>query len=656
MTSRRDIETRLRLTGEDQYERGMSKAGKSTKDFGKTADDIVDNLEIVGAAAAAALIPIGLFVKAFEVAGRQFAQLAQRGGPFNAVAEQFERLGNPELLRRLQDLSGYQVRQSAIMQSWSSAMDAGLVSASEYERWLVHITQISQARGSDPAALLERMRDVLSGGNLAGLAELGVNVGDVTKRLHEMGLSAETTEGKAAAFDIALQQLDGTQTQTAVSIDTLSDSWRASSNAANDYIDNVSRAITTNDALVAVFESLRESMAGVGVTAEGVGQGIALLAQSAIMAASQMVYAVAGIGSATITAINAIASNQGLRAILQFLGGLGTFNLALRPLSTAANMAEQTLQNMANIRPQLDAAAETARFIQQAVVAADMAGIAAYHATPGTHAPARPAGPTPPTPPAPGGQREQSAAMAAAEAAKELAAQRAAAEQESIQQGIDSWKEYQDQRLEAEREALAEGIRLQKDYQAEQVVLERQAAKEKASARFAEVQAELQANFDAVAGFSSTMGNIFGMIADNLEKQGKSAGAWRKAQGIALGIYYQIQAIGEVAKAVAAFMSQNYIEGAGHVAAAALHQTASVMSFVQLAQTGSRSSASKPSIAGAKFQAMPKVEDKSKGQGTTINNYLMGRSNADIGDKIAKAEWETERSGRKLRRYGISYA
>ena len=661
--SRRDVETRLVLTGGAQYERGMGSAAKSADGLGKTVDDMVEGFSLVGVAVAAAAIPLAAFARITETSVRAFGALAVRGGPVDAITSQFERMASPELLGRLQEFSGHQVRQTTVMQSWTAAMQGGLVTGGEYERWLTQITDIAQARGQDPAALLERMRDVLAGGELAGLRELGISAEDLGAKLQAMGLSAETAEGQATALDIALAQLEAQSGESTTAATTLAEAWREAQVAAEDFLDVVARTVSTSPALIAAANDLNEALRGVGGAAEFSGRVVAILARNAVSNISAAAGAVAGIVLELMEGMQRLANSPTLRAIL-------TAGQAMPMIMPGASAA---LAGLERIREQAGLEDLRQTLIGIRALATDV--ITDVHLLPltgaGRETPARQATPAGPdrqaTPAGPDRRARGAGGRQAADAARDQATERALAEKESLEAGAAAYEAAmaeRQQQIAGITTAAIEAVEAQTaaEQQARQDAIE--GAKEKhrvemdmMAERKQASRALLTESFGAAEGFASEMSGIFGQIADNLEKQGKSASAWRKAQGITMGIYYAIKAIGETAEAVASFASQNYAAGALHVAAAASHTVASVMSFVQLAQTGAASApaTAKPAQMSAKFQKFPETKAVGGGGPVTVNNYLMGRSGADIGDRLSRAMWEGERSGRVKRNYGIRY-
>lgn len=135
-------------------------------------------------------------------------------------------------------------------------------------------------------------------------------------------------------------------------------------------------------------------------------------------------------------------------------------------------------------------------------------------------------------------------------------------------------------------------------------------------------------------------------IAAASQAQVKSIDNLRKAEGAFLIAYNAVMAAVEVAKAIAAFGSQKYVEGAAHVLAAAAYGVAAGMAAAKL---GGGSAGSTPSVSAGTFTPAKKpVADTSKGDGAgvTINNvYSLGPSEAGVGRALEQAQWTRTKRG-----------
>lgn len=635
------VRTTLEIDSKGKEELAQVKNGLNGLKGG--AQGMIGALGSAGPVAAAVAAGLGVLTTALATAQRvaeaavhTFVQLGLRGGSVDAIADRFERLAAPGTLARLQQLSGWQLRQTAIMDSWSTVMEVGLVSADEYEEWLTRVTRLAQDRGRDPSQVIVQMTAALRGGGIEALGEYGINVQEINDALVAEHQTMSTVAGKSMALDLALAQLREQQGDVSNSASNLADTWGALTNQWEDWQDDVSRTLSTSPALVSAFEEIREGLFGMGGTAQQSGVLIALLAQqiggfllTGISGAAQVAQFLIRMQRQMIEAWQSNpAARIGLRLLGRVLGidtetsagGLEAMEGMIGQIATTAQAARSALMSNALLAP---AGAESGTGEARA------RGGGGRAASGGAH------------------EAISLEQMITELRATELDQERdllelmggRGTEEEAFNAVLETQLELEDDLISRERERAEQAWDLAESMREAQAAVDEMAQK---------AHERLMNNFELAAGFVSEMGAIFGAIADAEERAGRSGDAWRKAQGVAMGIMYAIKAGAEFAQATADIASQNYLAGAGHIAAGVQFGVQSGLSFSQLAQSGGGGLAAPQKSSGsyvpAESSRVSSGGERSQG-GNTYNYFSWGRSPAEFGRIVAEAPWQAEQAG-----------
>lgn len=619
------VRTHLEVTGERQAKQDIDGVNKSIKGIGAAGSVATTALGAIGGAtvaAAAGLAAVTAAIGGVVTAAKALNAVAQRGGAFDAVASRFEAMADPQLISRLGELSGWQIRQTDIMRSYTQTMEVGLVSAEEYEDWLERITRLAQDRGGDPTQWLQRFTQAISGGGIETLREMGVNTMRVQDQIRELGISLRTEEGRVRAARLAMQQLMETQNEVDNSASHLGDSINAMNTQWDDFLDAQARIIATNPQLLRGFEQLRVEIFGAGGATETLGQNLGTLAiQAAQSVATVVVHftkSIAGIMRVELEAMEAIQQNPIVRAWLTTTGQADIFDSWITSSRTILSTWERT--------------ASAAQRISSAMQASAMDGFEGFGA--GETGVRGPGGPGP-GPRGRGSERERDLLSEQVDLASEL---------DGILTGI------QDQRdIVAETEAEKFMIRREQEDELnalilshieEQKIAQAEAAEEQAAAgqrRLQEQRESMIGIANATAGAFNTVGNIMRNVIQQQEAAGKSAEGLKKVYGSFLIAYNSIKAITEFAEAIGAFASQRYASGIAHVASGVAHVAAAVQAASQLGG-GSPRVAAAPTSTFVASQPDQVGTGGSTAQSTTvINQYSIARSEPDLGYAFERA-------------------
>lgn len=631
--------------------RGVSRSADAAK---KAFGGIAAVAGGVAAGVVAVAGALGGVAAAANKAAESFARLAQRGGGFDAVASRFESMADPGLIQRLQELSGWQIRQTDIMRSYTQTMEVGLVSAGEYEDWLTRITRLAQDRGGDPTQWLQRFTQVISGGGIETLREMGVNTMQVMDRLRELGVSMRSEEGRVIGLRIAMEQLAETQGEVSNSASHLGDVVSQLDTMWEDFLDSQARQLSTIPELVHGFSQIQTELLGTeGATVEA-GRGFRDLAVTAAQAvasvARELFLGLADINQGMEQAARAMLRNETIRSLLDAAGLADDVRRAASGFEAMASMANQ--------------AAEAAGRVRSAF--GDDTEIDDGETTPGRRGPRA-------TRSAAGGGGGQERVTLGQQMldimAQEIERRRELIVLENENASVE--KAWREQQAQEERELHEERMAQVIELATARDKAEQKAAEYREREREAILQRreEVLSVVDAAASFGQTTSSIIGQIGTmaaerhkahiaQMKAQGastaeiakaekkaeKSAEAVAKAQGVFLVAYNSVMAATEVARAIG-----SYPDVAGiiaHSAAAAAHVAAAVMAGVQL--KGGSTSASASVDAGSftpAEQEVPAAETAGSGGTTIINEYSLSRTNDDLARAMVEADWRSQQTG-----------
>lgn len=703
-------ETNRRLQSLEKSLDSVGKKGLSVGDMMKTGGaQFAVGVAAIGATIAIAdraAQAVGRLVKATH-------ELAMRGGAVAAASSAFEGLASPDLLARINQLSAGLISQQTIYEEGTQILRARILTQDEMAESMGMIANLAQGVGEDVDAMVAQFAQIGSGGGAESISRLGINILEMRREIQEAGISLESTTGRAMLFQNVLEEMRRLTDGNTTTINNYSDAVTAASNRISAYTDDVGEAIAEDQRLVEVVAALEAAFFDMFPEADSAGEAIADMAVAVVQLAADMANsrivdivmaltgALARLGAVSITvasfglhyetgqalwgfaddiagaadAIDAAAAT--LEARVDRIGasagggagpdgGAGTTGTGVDPRFAVGDPFDQEfLGNTELVRrsarqsfdPQASGAAAAAQRagrgrVQQSIKTGASTGGASrsdeYW----------------------GASERQAAGLIAlledevvlqeqlrqaAEAALDLDQMILVAHREGldlmvqesmIAEEMAEWNADADA-VEAERltrqEAFLEGRQLELE------IAQQQADKEAELADAAETRQKQ--NIANYAQSASVIGNIFGQIAATQEKAGKAADGWRKAQGVALGIFHTIKAIGAGADAAAAAAKFNFPGMALHIVSAAQHGIAAAMAFSQLAQSGGGGTAKAAASAGGfrPSTSRPTGGRTADDQGNVVNVYSWGRSAADAGRIIQESQYDLERSGKAVR-------
>jgi hypothetical protein len=651
------IRTKIKVEGAKDAERSFKSVSGGMNNFVNVAKGSVGALATFGPAAAAAAAGIAAIGAAAAAAGKAlqlmaegFVTLGQRGGEFAAIAAGYERLANQDTLDRLQELSGWHIRQRDIMVAYTRSMDVGLVSNEQFADALELLTARAQQTGQSATEMLERFSPVLEGRGIEQVTELGVEIGEINDRLHRMGISAESARGRQERLNVALEIARERLGDVDNSASNLSDSWEALNVNVQDYIDNTAEVVSESPALLASFEALREGLNSVGVEAETTGELVAGMVASLIEAWSggliQWGELIEEYASTVVSAGEALGFTQEqLSAFQRVQRGATQFLETVRNIQTASRGER--------------AAGE--RFSVMAAINADVASIyegeaaAASLVTPGRRGPRGRGG---------GAERAMQQLEELAGRVQELKQEQAEADEESLnavldglERELDMTEEIQAARLQGMievREARLEMEELFRELDEEN--LERQLEfgrrMKEMTAAVAEKEAEeeearrerIEGTFGKITSMASSTEKMFSSIISIVGSISGDTEEAAKRQGKLVIAFSGVMAAVELAKSIASFADLDFVGGAGHLAAMAAY----IAAAAQAASDLGGGTAKAPAGAGSTFTpAQTDVPQpiQERGSVTIVESYSFGRSSSDIGAAVRDADWAYVSSG-----------
>ena len=680
----------VEVTGSDSTTRKLRALERELDSVGRRGMEIGRRMRAAGPGIAVGVVAIGAAVAAAErlgralvQVGRQVHELGRRGGEISAIATAFETLASPDLLARLEESSGWLVSERRLMAESVQVLRSRILTEEQWTESIGAITRLAQDAGESTDDMVRAFADIASGGGAESLQRLGVNVAALRDQLRQAGLSTESFEGRVQIMRGALDQfreiLGGTARNEA---SNYADATDRMANRLEAYRDSVARSFAENEHLLGVLREVEEAFVSLSPEADDLGDLLAEAAVSTVELAADAAGAVQPILDLTgalmrLYGIMALIGSAGFRhdvfsdmvAQAEALGRVGrqiditARNLRARLADVRAGRgggppgtepawegqsflpgeAPQTeesqwqeILSMGTRGPQsiqtsvrrrrgggggggggrpylrgLEAAYETERSGLRDITAS-LIEIADLEET-----------------------RAESLEFAATldERMARLEEERARAGEERLADLVKAEQARQDEIL---RSATAR----EREFE----ILQQTAEKEEELRQLA--QQRIEQNIQGLSSVAGSIGQIFGQIAEAEERAGKAADGWRKAQGVALGIYHTVMAVGEAAKSIGSYGDP--VGMVMHAISAVQHGVAAGLAFSQLAQTGGGGVAAKPTSTAGTFRPARSKPERgrpvSEG-GRTINLYSWGRSSAEAGRVIAEADWELQRKG-----------
>jgi len=638
-----NIQGRISIAGAENAQAKLRETGRSagdlSKSLGPTAGGLAKNIAAMGTGAGLAELAvqalkasIDLAIQSARAAAVALYELAQRAGEVAPAAAAFERIGDPALLARLQNMTRGLVSNQRLMTEFTQAARAGMLDQEEIARAFALVTSASTAMGRSVDESIQRLGTALSAGQLEGFAEFGVNIGQIRTALTDMGLSAESGEGRVQGLRMAMRQMQEDAPDLGGELDNTGAGIQRMTVALENARDTMALTLGTNQQLAgeitrlgASVESLSPRFAQLGV----------IIAEEVNIAFDYLVPI--------------------LREVETAIGDTS---------HTISRLFQETLQGGDRVLAQRARQQESeARF---AAETSDLGprGSAIFHAVAGaaSAAPRRRAGG------GAGGRARAVEGPASMNLGDLIPGLEAAAESSRARQLAGRQKALQDEiDLERERVELAEQLTLIRQKQADddQIALETAAERAdlekeavEAAAAYAEQQREIAlGTAEAVAGAFGTLAQITGQIIAQQEAAGESAEVLKAVQGGFLIAYNAVMAATEIARAIASAASLDPIGTIGHAASAAAHVAAAVMAATQLgggSAAAASAAASKPTSTfhAAESMTAPRSQDR----GVTIHQqYLLSDSESGLARTLERAEWQRRRQYRPSRSAAVRY-
>ncbi|MHC4644317.1 MAG: hypothetical protein ACYTBJ_02360 [Planctomycetota bacterium] len=573
------------------------------------------------AAAAAGIAAIGVAAagaaKALTLMAQAFVELGRRGATFSAVADRFDQFTSDDQLQRLQELSGWHVRQIDIMRTFNRATETGVISQEQFAEALDLITARAQQTGEDVTQMLERMTPLLQGRGIEQITDLGVQSGVLADALREAGLSAEGAAGQqerlALGLRLAREQIGETNNEVA----NLGDSWEALNTNVQDYIDNMAEVVSTSPALVDSFEALREGLNNMGITAQSSGVLIAGFMRQII--------------GMTAFAVREVAELIG--GYLEFVKSAGdTIGIDVRRhgLTQAQEQVEQIIA--------------TARAVERASISGELLRPAEegeeQQRRRGRGAGAGGDGPTP----------QDIADEAFKTRMQQIELMRSAELQGIIDVGEarqalnDTFQRIDEDNLRIETERHERRVEMDRE-KIESLEAGYEALAE-IEAEAAEARTERQDQFfDSLSSYATSTQKIFNSVSTVIGAISGDTEEAARRQGAFLIAFSGVMAAVELAQSIKSFASQDYAAGVAHLASMA----AFIAAAAQAASDLGGGSAKAPSAPGGTFTpAAPEQAATPTGEGggvTIVENYSFGRSGEELGENLRDADWTFQSSG-----------
>lgn len=678
MLTKGTIRGTVEIDGTDPSVKKLRSVEKAFDDLGSKGLNLGERLRQAGPGIAVGIAAIGASVMAIRATadalarvGREVHALGMLGGELSPITTAFERLSSPELLARLHEQTGYLVSERTLLAESVQALRARMLSEDEWVESLGAITRLSQDAGENVDMMVSAFANIAAGGGVESLARLGVNVSELREQLRLANVSGESLEGRTMLLRGAMEQMARATGGASNEATNYADAVTRLRNRFEIYRIEVSRTFAENSELVQSFQEIEDLLVDLSPNAETLGDAIADLALDATDAA--------------------LAFAEWVEPIMNVVDALGQLNDAINTITQAGNVPGLIAEWAAFLgltEPGGGRVGETRQRISD-IRAGRPTGRRDLWTGESTMPEADPWA----TPGAPQSVAETTVSRrrrgggggggATPSGISMDAMLTAMSEQAALAQQIAAYRERESEALaelkdRTEEVARAEEVRIRTAQSAIEVEQRAMEMRQEAEERFLAMrQLELEiaqhiaekdeqiaaaniAKIESSADVANSLAGIFGMLADAEAEGSENADSWRKAQGVALGIYETIMAVSEVAKAIGAAPDPFGI--AVHAASAAMHGVAAGLAFTQLAQTGGggASSASAATSKAAAFRpaaSRPHATGGMSEAGNTINVYSWGRSQADAGRVIAEQDWQRVHKGAPVRvPRGIGFA
>lgn len=278
----RAVRTALHVTRDREYRQKLKGAENALQSLSGGARGAASGLASMGPHAAVAVAGVAAVAASATVAAaavrtatQAVIALGQRGGEISPLAASFEQLASPELLGRIQDLTGNLVTNQDIMARTNQVLRTGIMTQDQWAEALEATVRAAQDLRVPVEQAMTAVATFASGGGMEGLARIGVDVLQIRERLQQMGLTAETTRGRMVAMDLALAQLGDDLGEIDNSSANVGDSWQQITVAIQNAYDQISLAFAENQRLIQTFDAIAEALRQASTDGDSWGDAIA---------------------------------------------------------------------------------------------------------------------------------------------------------------------------------------------------------------------------------------------------------------------------------------------------------------------------------------------------------------------------------------------
>lgn len=261
---------RVRIPVEVEKDR---EAKQRLKDVEKSLDDLGGGWEGLeramrgaGPAAAVTLAGIGAVaagaraaVDALAAMARGVERLVEVGSQLSASRSSLDAIASADFVQRLQSAGQGMLANAELFARANQILTAGFADENRVVQGFDLIIQAARASGRDVSEAIERITDSLSGGEI-GLEDFGVNVLRAEEAAEALGFTVESQQGRLAALDNVLGQLEERYGSTSAATANLGSTFTQITTTVENWIAEVGRAVVNDRELSETFDAILEGI------------------------------------------------------------------------------------------------------------------------------------------------------------------------------------------------------------------------------------------------------------------------------------------------------------------------------------------------------------------------------------------------------------
>lgn len=655
-----NVETRVKIEVDPKSEASVQKGQKILEKFSKSTKKTSLSIADISSTVTASILAFNAMASGLSTVAntignvaKKLQEIGMRGGEVSAIQQAFERIASPEVLRNLKDASGGLLTNIELQKEYTQVFRANLIDTEQdMARFYQAVIRASQDVGENTNQMIRTLGDALSKGEVEIFAKLGVNVVKLKDDLKEMGLSAESSAGRAELLKKILEDLERTTGGVNNETGNMNDAFTVTTSTFQDMYDEMSRNVSESKDMLIVFRSINEFLPTLQANSEGVATAIGAVvrgvAEGVVQISIIVIDVLLKIRDATVQIMQRWTEMARLFRMENFADALQeqvrAFDMYGRSIKTAReNLLDfrQILADTAWAMEQEGPAALGGPIPQAGVGVGRRAGTGRGR---GKGAGVQPGEVIDLLPAAPGGELEQLRIqidlMEQFVAQNQELADIEAAIREAQQEDFERTAESKEHLNDLERkhiELLQRSKETASDYAREMMELERQRIE------------STHSYIDSIQTFGGAMVGILGQISQLEDQSTRKAEVLKKVKGGILSAISFVEAAQEIARSIGAFATGNIPGGVAHALSAAAHTAAGIMALTTLGGGGggAPSQQSAPSTA-ATFtpREREEVEERpDKRTGTQIVIYTMGFHGARLGRELQNSQRELERAG-----------